>query len=165
MPSLLSLLGILKWPATVTAAFLVFAMATQASLSLLTENVTRSAAATHATIKAGMATPVIRMPDTPAVSPAAVRARVAAVPDGRRYALAAAAPASATPGHAPARMVASTGLIARSQPKKASDAMGSIPRGATVEVRSKRGGWFLVDAPAGITGWVFGKYLTPAGDG
>jgi hypothetical protein len=160
MRPLLTLLGILKWPATVAAAIFVFATSTQASLSLLSEHFSRGASAS-ATIEADVTRPVIRMPDTPTVTPAVARANATAVPDGRRFALAATGNPSRAPDQGLAQMVASTGLIVRARPQKASAAMGSISRGTTVGVRARHGGWLLVDGPGTLTGWVYGKYLTP----
>lgn len=62
-------------------------------------------------------------------------------------------------------MIASSGLVVRSKPTKASAALGGIAKGESVEVRSKQGGWLLIDGPTGQTGWVFGKYLKPAAAG
>jgi uncharacterized protein YgiM (DUF1202 family) len=161
MPPFLTLLGLLKWPATVFAAVLVFGTATNSALSMLHANIGRPAQA--ATINANLATPLIHMPDTPVVSAAEARARLSVLPDGRRYALAAlAADAPAAAGSDPARMIAASGLVVRAKPMKASAAVGTIARGESVEVRSKQGGWLLVSGPAGQTGWVFGKYLKPA---
>lgn len=165
MAPLLSLVGLLKWPLTVSAAVVVFATATGASLSLL-RNGFAAGVPTQSTIKAGMSAPIIRMPDTPVVSPEAARVRVSLIFAGQRYAIAGAGrPKPAADETNPARMVASTGLVVRSQPRKASANVGSIASGTTVGVHSKQGGWLLVDGPGGVTGWVFGKYLMPASGG
>lgn len=165
MPPFLTILGLLKWPATVSAAVLVFGTATNSALSMLRANV-NGHPVEIATIKASVATPVIRVPDTPVVSPAETRARLSVLPEGRRYALAALSRDPApTAGAGPAHMIALSGLIVRSRPTKASAALGSVAKGESVEVRSKQGGWLLVDGPAGQTGWVFGKYLKPAAAG
>jgi len=164
VPPLLTIVGFLKWPATVAAAVLVFGTASHSALSMLHDRVAiRPPEAT--TIKANVATPVIRVPDTPVVSPAAARAKLSVLPEGRRYAVAALAGDTAPAERAGvARMVASSGLIMRSRPMKASAAVGTVARGEQVEVRSKQGGWLLVGTPGGRTGWVFGKYLKPTAD-
>lgn len=158
MPPILTILGLLKWPATVSAAVLVFGTATNSALSMLYDHVALRPAAT-AVIKASVATPVIRVPDTPVVSSSAARAKLLSVPEGRRYALAALTPADRA---GPVQMTASSSLVMRSKPIKASAAVGTIAKGERVEVRSKQGGWLLVSGPGGQTGWVFGKYLKPA---
>lgn len=162
MPPLLSIVGFLKWPVTIAAAALVFGTAITTALSMLHDSVAgRPAAAV--TLKASVATPIIRMPDTPVVSPGAARAKLASLTGGRRYAGAALAGDTPAANQAnPARMIAASGLIVRSKPMKASAAVGTIARGESVEVRSKQGGWLLVSGPAGQTGWVFGRYLKPA---
>ena len=160
MPPTFSVPGFLAWPMVIAAAIAVFGTSSEATLSLLDQNL---GAAGTATIKAGMAAPVIRMPSTPVVPPEAARAKVAALLSGRDYASASAAVAPATSG--PARMTASSSLVVRSQPKKASAAVGSIAKGTTVEVKSKQGGCLLIESDQGETGWVFGKYLAaPTGD-
>lgn len=162
VPPVLTILGFLKWPATVSAAIVIFGGATNLTLSMLHDNVA-ARPVPAATIKASLATPVIRVPDTPVVSPAAARAKLTALQDARRFAVAA---LSTTPTSAdeqnPARMIASSGLVVRSKPMKASAAVGTIAKGESVEVRSKQGGWLLVSGAGGQTGWIFGKYLRPA---
>jgi len=161
VPPFLTILGLLKWPATVSAAVLVFGTATNSALSMLHDGVAVHHAET-ATIKANLATPVIHVPDTPVVSPAAARAKVSTLLAGRRYAVAAATPDTSLTSDETAQMTASSGIVMRSRPVKASARVGSIASGESVEVRSKQGNWLLVVNRAGDTGWVFGKYLKPA---
>lgn len=151
----LSILGLLAWPLAVGVGIAVFGTSSDAALSLLNRNLS---SVSSSTIKAGVPAPIIRMPSTPIVSPETAHARVAALLSGRDYAVASAAigpPQSISP----ATLTAGSGLVMRSQPKKASAAVGTLAKGASVEVKSKQGGWVLVERNDGVFGWVFGKYL------
>jgi len=156
MPPVLTVFGFLAWPLAIGVAVAVFGTSSNAALSLLSHSLSASASAT---IKAGVPAPVIRMPSTPVVSPEAAHAKVAALLSGRDYAVARASIAPPQ-GSGSATMAASIGLVIRSQPKKTSAALGTLAKGASVEVKSKQGGWMLVETGDGVTGWVFGKYLT-----
>lgn len=154
VPPFLTILGSLKWPATVSVAFLIFGTATNAALTMLHDNV-----ATHPVqIKASVVPPVIHVPDTPVVTPAAGGKAVALV--DRPADASALAPAAATDGTA--QMIASSALVVRAKPMKASAPVGSVAKGESVEVRLRQGGWVLINGAHGQTGWVFGKYLRPA---
>ena len=154
MSPFLTLLGFLKWPATVSAAVVIFGTATNFALTMLHDNVV-----THpAQIRASLTPPVIHVPDTPVVTPAAT-AKAVALLDRPADTPAA---ATATPAAGPAQMTALSGLVVRSKPMKASASVGTVAKGESVEVRSKQGGWVLISGTHGQTGWVFGKYLKPA---
>jgi hypothetical protein len=155
VPPILTILGFFKWPATLSVAVVTFGAATNSALTMLHDNVV-----THpAQIRASLAPPVIHVPDTPMVTPAATAKAVALLDKpADTPAAAAATPASA----GPAQMIALSGLIVRSRPMKASASVGTVAKGEGVEVRSKQGGWVLISGAHGQTGWVFGKYLKPA---
>jgi uncharacterized protein YgiM (DUF1202 family) len=158
MPPLLSLLGFLAWPLTIGGAVVVLGTSSETTLSLLHEALSAKPGSSSV-IKASMPGPVIRMPSTPVISPELVRARITLLSSGRQYAAANAGPRLTAPGAGIAQLTAMSGLTVRSKPTKASAPVGSIAKGATVEVRSKQRGWLLVESADGISGWVFGKYL------
>jgi uncharacterized protein YgiM (DUF1202 family) len=164
MPPLLSVLGFLSWPAAIGAALLVLGASSETTLSLVHQGLS-TGSGSPSVIKASIPTPVIRMPSTPVVSADAARAKITLLNAGRQYVAANAILKSVAPDAGPAQMTATTGLIVRSKPMKASAAMGSIAKGARVEVQSKQGGWLLVESAEGVTGWVFGKYLATTPEG
>lgn len=152
MPPFLALLGALKWPATVAGAIVVFGVSSQGTLSLISEQ-TRNLPVAHA--KTQMPAPVIK------VAPVVVAPRAAA--EKKIADLAPPSTPTAVDSGGIASMVATTGLVVRTKPMKASAQMGSVAAGEVVEVRSKQGSWLLIATKAGTTGWVFGKYLKLVG--
>lgn len=57
--------------------------------------------------------------------------------------------------------VVGNGVNVRSSPKSGSGKVGAIPGGVIVIPLDHRKGWVLVEAPNGLRGWVYGKYLKP----
>ncbi|MEO6395182.1 MAG: SH3 domain-containing protein [Devosia sp.] len=137
-----------KWAATAALALTVFWLSSAGALSLISTN----AAATGQSAEERIVPAAIRsMGPTVEIKPvevAPVETRVAAVPEQR-----------ALPVAKP-KMMATLGLAVRARPEKGSAQVGALQQGEIVTVGSKNGGWILVTASDGESGWAYSKYLT-----
>lgn len=157
MSTIFPLLGLARWPLTLGAAVLVFGASAQGTLGLISDHFRPSIAKASAS----MPTPaIIKMPAPVIVTDQQADARLSVLSDGRSISGGVTTLPTADDGGAPTMRVNTPGLAVRSHPFKGSPQVGTLKQGATVEIRSKQGGWMLVDTSGGATGWVFGKYLT-----
>ena len=67
------------------------------------------------------------------------------------------------PPPVPTFVVAVESLRVRSGPSKTSAQVFGLTAGAKVTAGSTRNGWVLITADGGRSGWVYGKFLRPAG--
>jgi uncharacterized protein YraI len=156
MASFLPLVGLAKWPLTLSAAVLVFGVSSEGTLSLISEHVHTPAASTPAPARSAV---VVRMPAPATVAPQQAETRLAALSAGRALAGSAASPRPAIEAGIPTMQVTIPGLVVRSHPVKTSPQVGVLRQGDVVEIHGKQGGWMLVHSARGAVGWVFGKYL------
>jgi uncharacterized protein YgiM (DUF1202 family) len=157
MAPIFSALGLLIWPVSIVTAFAVFGISSESTLSLLHQHFSANIAT--ASMKSGMTTPIIHMPETPKISAEAAQARVAALDLGRTVASTSSDADASTPSLDALRMKAATALTIRAKATKLSPPVGTLPKGAIVTVKSKQRGWLLVEFEQGRSGWVFSKYL------
>lgn len=168
--AILPLLSLVKWPATLAGAVLVFGLSTEGTLSLVSSNAHKltSPVAGRTTINvpppkqlASLSPFIVQVaPEAPAAADAMNAEPVVAVAlrSPTQPAMAPDEPVAVASANLPSARIGSSAVNVRSGPSKQSGKIDVLQAGAAVQVAGERGGWLHVVYDGG-DGWVYSTYL------